>query len=95
MEHETRKDRPATSGSLYRVVIYYDNKTPVNFAIHILNTVFLVPNSVASTIVSTAQLRGKAYVQNLPEMEAEKRIQQAHFMGKVRGYPLKFTMEPA
>jgi ATP-dependent Clp protease adaptor protein ClpS len=79
---------------LYRVIIHNDDITPMDFVLHILFTVFAIPNPAATHIMYTAHLHGSAYVQTLPKPEARKRINQAHFIASIRGYPLKFTMEP-
>ncbi len=81
-------------GPLYRVIIHNDDVTPMDFVIHILTTIFFIPESNAAYIMYTAHLNGSAYVQTLPKPEARKRIGQAHFAARLSGYPLKFTMEP-
>ena len=78
----------------YRVIVHNDDVTPMEFVIHILTTVFLVPYENAVTIMYTAHLNGAAYVQTLPKPEAKKRINKAHFAARMQGYPLEFSMEP-
>ncbi len=87
-EEETEQEPP------YRVIVHNDDVTPMEFVMHILTTVFLVPHENAMTIMYTAHLNGAAYVQTLPKSEASKRINKAHFAARMRGYPLKFSMEP-
>jgi ATP-dependent Clp protease adapter protein ClpS len=41
----------------------------------------------------TAHIKGSAYVQTLPRMEAEKRVQRAHQAAELEGYPLHFSVE--
>ncbi len=79
---------------LYRVIIHNDDITPMDFVIHILITIFLIPNPNAMTIMYTAHLNGAAHVQTLPKTEAGKRINKAHFAARLKSYPLKFSMEP-
>jgi ATP-dependent Clp protease adaptor protein ClpS len=79
---------------LYRVIIHNDDITPMDFVINILFTIFMIPNPAAMHIMYTAHLHGSAYVQTLPKPEARKRINNAHFVASIKGYPLKFTMEP-
>jgi len=88
-EQEETSEEP-----LYRVIIHNDNVTPMDFVIHILTTIFLIPNANAAYIMYTAHLKGTAYVQTLPKAEAQKRINQAHFAATMRNHPLEFTMEP-
>jgi ATP-dependent Clp protease adaptor protein ClpS len=79
---------------LYRVIIHNDDITPMDFVIHILITIFFIPNPNAMTIMYTAHLNGAAHVQTLPRTEAERRINKAHFAARLKSYPLKFSMEP-
>lgn len=79
---------------LYRILIHNDHVTPMDFVVHILKTVFYLPNERALDIMMTAHVTGIAYVQTLPKSEAEKRINKAHFAAGLEGYPLHFSMEP-
>jgi ATP-dependent Clp protease adaptor protein ClpS len=79
---------------LYRVIVHNDDLTPMEFVIHILSTIFLIPEINAATIAYSAHLTGQAYVQTLPRPEARRRINKAHFVAKLKGYPLEFSMEP-
>ena len=93
-EIETTDKQETELEPLYRVIIHNDEITPMDFVVHILYTVFLIPNPAAAHIMYTAHLHGSAYVQTLPKSEARKRINNAHFVASMRGYPLKFSMEP-
>ncbi len=79
---------------LYRVLIHNDHVTPMDFVVHILKTIFYLPNEKALDIMMTAHITGTAYVQTLPKQEAEKRIDKAHSEAGFAGYPLQFSMEP-
>lgn len=79
---------------LYRVIVHNDDKTPMDFVIHVLSTIFLVPDPNAAYIMYSAHLNGQAYVQTLPRAEAQRRISKAHFAARLKGYPLQFSMEP-
>lgn len=78
---------------LYSVVIHNDDVTPMNFVVEVLKQIFFLGNDRAAEIMLAAHLRGSAYVQSLPRMEAEKRVQQAHQAAGMEGYPLTFTLE--
>ena len=86
-EQETAHD------PLYRVIIHNDDVTPMDFIIHILMTVFFVPELNAATIMYTAHLNGSAYVQTLPKQEASRRINKACFSARLKSYPLQLSME--
>jgi ATP-dependent Clp protease adaptor protein ClpS len=79
---------------LYRVIIHNDDVTPMGFVVHVLQTIFLLPESDAAAVMLTAHYKGTAYVQTLPRREAESRIAKAHFAAVLEGYPLRFSLEP-
>jgi ATP-dependent Clp protease adaptor protein ClpS len=79
---------------LYRVIIHNDDVTPMDFVINVLERIFFVSAADALNIMYTAHYTGLAYVQTLPESEAQSRIGKAHFAAGLEGYPLRFTMEP-
>jgi ATP-dependent Clp protease adaptor protein ClpS len=87
-EQRTEEEPP------YRIIIHNDDVTPMDFVIHILITVFFIPNTNAMNIMYTAHLNGSAYVQTLPRTEAKRRINKAHFAARLRSFPLEFSMEP-
>ena len=79
---------------LYRVIIYNDTVTPMDFVVQVLKNQFYLSNNKAAKIMFTAHVYGTAYVQTLARSEAEKRINNAHSEANNAGYPLKFSMEP-
>ena len=79
---------------LYRVIIHNDDVTPMDFVIHVLTTIFLLPAINAGQVMLTAHIHGTAYVQTLPKEEARKRINSAHFAAAFKNFPLHFSMEP-
>lgn len=87
-EHQTEEELP------YRIIIHNDDVTPMDFVIHILITVFFIPNTNAMNIMYSAHINGAAYVQTLPKTEAKRRINKAHFAARLKSFPLEFTMEP-
>lgn len=93
--------RPSTTAKrrterepLYRVIIHNDDVTPMEFVLHILATIFLVPGPNAAIIMYSAHLTGRAYVQSLPRPEARRRIYKPRFAARLKGYPLEFSLEP-
>lgn len=78
---------------LYRVIIHNDDLTPMDFVVHILNTIFMLLPPDAVKVMYTAHYRGQAVVQILPRSEAERRINKAHFAAGLEGYPLHFSLE--
>ncbi|HRJ57942.1 MAG TPA: ATP-dependent Clp protease adaptor ClpS [Anaerolineales bacterium] len=78
---------------LYRVIIHNDETTPMDFVVEVLKQIFFLANDRAADIMLTAHIKGSAYVQTLPRMEAEKRVQHAHQAAGMEGYPLHFSIE--
>jgi ATP-dependent Clp protease adaptor protein ClpS len=89
-----KEEEQTEEGPLYRVIIHNDEVTTMDFVIHILMTVFLLPSANAAQVMYTAHLNGNAYVQTLPKPEAQRRVGKAHFAARLSGYPLEFTIEP-
>jgi ATP-dependent Clp protease adaptor protein ClpS len=89
-----KEERRTEEEPLYRVIIHNDDVTPMDFVIHILITIFVIPNTNAINIMYTAHLNGAAHVQTLPKTEAKRRINKAHFAARLKSYPLEFSMEP-
>ncbi len=79
---------------LYRVIIHNDDLTPMDFVVHVLERIFFVNGPEAINIMLTAHYTGTAYVQTLPQSEAQSRVGKAHFAAGLEGYPLHFTIEP-
>jgi ATP-dependent Clp protease adaptor protein ClpS len=80
--------------ALYRVIIYNDDVTPMNFVVQVLTNIFFLGNDKASEIMMMAHINGNAYVQTLSQSEAENRINKAHYAARIENYPLHFSMEP-
>jgi ATP-dependent Clp protease adaptor protein ClpS len=78
---------------LYRIIIHNDDVTPMDFVVHVLNTIFMLLPPDAVKVMYLAHYRGEAVVQILPRSEAEKRINTAHFAAGLEGYPLHFSLE--
>jgi ATP-dependent Clp protease adaptor protein ClpS len=78
---------------LYTVIIHNDEVTPMNFVVEVLKQIFYLGNDRAAEIMLAAHVKGSAYVQTLPRMEAEKRVQNARQAAGMEGYPLSFTIE--
>ncbi|MCB0119190.1 MAG: ATP-dependent Clp protease adaptor ClpS [Anaerolineales bacterium] len=78
---------------LYTVIIHNDEVTPMDFVVEVLKQIFFLGNDRAAEVMLTAHIKGSAYVQTLPRIEAEKRVQRAHQAAGAEGYPLTFTIE--
>ena len=79
---------------LYRVLIHNDDRTPMEYVVQILRSVFTRPEPEAIQIMLTAHTTGISHVATYPLEQAEFRVDQAHSQARARKYPLKFTYEP-
>ena len=93
-EKTSGPERQAASDGPFRIFIHNDDVTPMDFVVHILVDVFLLPVINAEQVTYSAHLNGRAYVQTLPGDEARRRIGRACFAARLRRFPLQFTMEP-
>ena len=78
---------------MYSVIIHNDDATPMDFVVEVLKQIFFLGNDRAAEIMLMAHVKGSAYVQSLPRIEAEKRVQHAHQAAGMQGYPLHFSIE--
>jgi ATP-dependent Clp protease adaptor protein ClpS len=92
-ERISRPERQAASDGPFRIFIHNDDVTPMDFVVHVLVGVFLLPVINAEQVTYAAHLNGRAYVQTLPADEARRRIGQACFAARLRQFPLQFSME--
>ncbi len=65
----------------------------MDFVVHVLTSIFELPSPNAEHVMYSAHLNGKAYVQTLPRREAQRRVGQARFAARLRGFPLEFSLE--
>ena len=91
---DVEERQETTQGPLYRVIIHNDDVTPMDFVLFILASVFLLAGIWAVQVMYAAHYHGSAYVQTLPKTEAERRVHRAEFSARMRGFPLKFSLEP-
>ena len=92
-EIHTLEDIDTELEPMYSVVIHNDDVTPMDFVVEVLKQIFFLGNDRAAEIMLAAHVKGSAYVQTLPRVEAEKRVQHAHQTAGTAGYPLTFTIE--
>ncbi len=93
-ERSWRERAHPSQGGLYKVFIHNDDVTPMDFVVHVLAAIFVIPPPNAEYIMYAAHLTGSAYVQTLPASEARFRINKARFAAGFGGFPLQFSMEP-
>jgi len=78
----------------WRVLIHNDDVTTMDFVVRILQSVFELPFERAQAIMLATHYEGIAYVASYPKDEALRRVERAHQIARMEGFPLKFTIEP-
>jgi ATP-dependent Clp protease adaptor protein ClpS len=75
------------------VLIHNDDVTPMDFVVQVLQSVFELLFERAEAVMLTAHHEGVAHVAAYPKGEALSRVERAHGIARMEGYPLKFTVE--
>jgi len=89
-------DAPAdqnAANDAWKVLIHNDEKTPFEYVIQTLESVFMLSEEIADHIAWTAHDRGTAVVVIRPRLEAEALARVARGRAQTDGYPLQFTLE--
>ena len=85
-------DQNATRDA-WKVLIHNDDKTPFDYVIHTLESVFMLSEEIADHIALTAHEHGAAVVVIRRRVEAEALARVARGRAQAEGYPLAFTLE--
>ena len=94
VEEETGTDRQTRLSPLYRVLIHNDDRTPMDFVVHILKSIFRLDESRAVDVMFEAHETAVAHVVTEPLEHAEFHVDQARSLSRGRGWPLTFSIEP-
>ena len=79
----------------YRVVLYNDHFTTMEFVVFILETIFHHPKDTAQRIMLDVHNKGKGIAGTYTRDIAETKAFQTRMMAKQYNYPLKCVAEPA
>jgi ATP-dependent Clp protease adaptor protein ClpS len=79
---------------LYRVLIHNDDVTPMDFVVHVLQTIFSLALDRAMGVMWEAHHTGVAHVVTEPLENAEFHVDRARSLSRGRGWPLSFSIEP-
>jgi ATP-dependent Clp protease adaptor protein ClpS len=90
-ESEEKVEEP----SLFRVLLHNDDYTTMEFVVHVLESIFNMPESQAIQVMLNVHVRGVGvagiYTFEVAEMKVEKTIS----MAREQEFPLLCTMEKA
>ncbi len=79
---------------LYKVIMWDDDVTTMEFVIRMLVKVFKKDYQAAEKLMYEVHLTGAAHVDTLPLERAEFKVQQVHRAAALENYPFKCSIEP-
>ncbi len=79
---------------LYKVIMWDDNVTTMEFVIRMLVKVIGKDYSAAEKLMLEVHLAGAAHVDTLPLERAEFKVQQVHMAAAMENYPFRCSIEP-
>jgi len=85
----SKNDRPP----LYKVILYNDDYTTMDFVVQVLETVFNKSPSEAVQIMLTVHKKGIGVCGIYTAEVAETKVATVHSMARQHGFPLKCSME--
>ena len=78
----------------YKVIIYNDDFTTMEFVVHVLNTVFYKSQPEAEALMLDAHERGRAVVGVYSYDIATSRVRKATMMAREQNFPLRLECKP-
>ena len=90
-----RVDRKTHVPTLYKVVLLNDDYSPMDFVVHILETVFQKSPAEAYRIMMQVHLNGRGIAGVYPWEVAETKVEVVTTMARDAAYPLRATIEEA
>ena len=79
---------------LYRIIMWDDDVTTMEFVIRMLLRVIGVEHSEAEKLMFAVHFTGSAHVATLPLERAEFKVQQVHTAAAMEDFPFRCTIEP-
>lgn len=79
---------------LYRVIMWDDDVTTMEFVIRVLVKIFTKDIKTAEKLMYEIHYSGSAHVDTLPLERAEFKVEQVHSAARLEGYPFRCTIEP-
>lgn len=78
----------------YKVIIYNDDFTTMEFVVHVLNTVFYKSQPEAEALMLVVHERGSAVVGVYSYDIATSRVRKATMMAREQNFPLRLECKP-
>ena len=92
-ESEGKTDRSYLP--LYKIIMWDDNVTTMEFVIRILITLMGKDYSTAEKLMYEIHLKGAATVATMPLEQAEFKVEQVHLAAAMEEFPFTCTIEQA
>jgi len=78
---------------MYKVIIHDDDKTPMDFVVSVLMTIFKMEAGQAIKSMLSIHNTGQEIAGVYALEQAELKVEQTHSLARGRGYPLTCTIE--
>ena len=79
---------------LYKIIMWDDNVTTMEFVIRVLVKLFSKEYSAAEKLMYEIHLQGAGHVATLPLEQAEFKVDQVHTAAAMEEFPFTCTIEP-
>ena len=100
IKHQTRPNSSQAPADLpppqrYKVVLFNDDYTPMDFVVSVLTEIFLLPPAQASAVMLLVHHEGRGVCGVYQKDIAQSKCQQVHDRARAEAYPLKCVVEAA
>jgi ATP-dependent Clp protease adaptor protein ClpS len=95
MQDDTRPPEAASQPSMFRVLLLNDDVTPMEFVVHVLESVFDMDHEAATRVMLQIHHQGKGECGIYPVSAAAARAKLVQDLARGRQHPLSCVMEPA
>lgn len=93
LEDKTTQDLDIKKPSRYQVILYNDEKTPMDFVIELLVNVFNHTHDSAEKVTLSVHNEGKGVAGVYFYEVAEQKVHESTLVSRTAGYPLKLDIE--
>ena len=95
--HEIEEDSNTSKTylPLYKVIMWDDDITTMEFVIRILTNIFRKDHTTAEKLMYEIHFKGASHVETLPLEQAEFKVEQVHSAATLEQFPFRCTIEPA
>ncbi len=95
LDQETQERTTSAYLPLYRIIMWNDDITTMEFVVRILVNLFDKDYYSAEKLMYQIHHRGCAHVATLPLEQAEFKVEQVHAAAALEQFPFTCTIEPA